>query len=238
MGTFHFKQFSIDDSRCGMKIGTDAVLLGSWVEIGTARSIIDAGCGSGVISLMIAQRTDATRIVAVDISHDACLDAVDNISASPWSDRVEVFENDITRFFPEVSHPILMVSNPPFFSEHLHSPDANRALARHGDDFTVMELIEIADRHFTHPEDSLAFIAPTGRTDEIEFQLSLHRLSAGRICKVFSREGKESIRTLWQVWRESPSAPTLHREVLNIRTEDNRFSDAYRQLTSAFYLDK
>ena len=238
MGIFHFKQFSVDDSRCGMKIGTDAVLLGAWTATEHARTIVDAGCGSGVISLMMAQRSRAEKIIAVDISHEACLDATDNAFRSPWSERVEVVENDVTQFFPVVSHPLLIISNPPFFNEQLHSPDADRALARHGNDFTVTELIAIADRNINHPDDSLAFIAPTGRTDEIEFQLSLHRLTVGRICKVFSREGKESIRTLWQVWRESPSAPSLHRGSLYIRDSDNQFSEAYRKLTTDFYLDK
>ena len=238
MGIFNFEQFSVDDSHCGMKIGTDAVLLGAWADVSFAREIVDVGCGSGVIALMMAQRNNNGRVLAVDVNHDACLDAIANTEKSPWADRVEVIEADITKSFPSVSHPLLIVSNPPFFNEKLRSPDAGRALARHGDEFTVKELIEISAANMTELSDSLAFIAPTSRTDEIDFLLSLNRLSPRRVCTVYSREGKASIRTLWQVGLDGADAPRMKKEELYIRNSDNSFTRAYIDLTSEFYLDK
>lgn len=240
MGIFNFKQFSIDDSHSAMKVGTDAVLLGAWVDLSGVNTIVDAGCGSGVIALMAAQRTDGTdaRIIGVDISPDACLDAARNIKASQWEDRVEVMEADITRVFPAVSHPLLIVSNPPFFNERLRSPDSMRALARHGEEFGIESLIAIASARLISQGDTLAFIAPTSRTDEIEFMLSLQRLSARRICKVFSKVGKASIRTLWQVGHDNYAGCALCREELYIRSADNRFTPDYQILTSPFYLDR
>lgn len=240
MGIFNFKQFSIDDSHSAMKVGTDAVLLGAWADPEGVRTIVDAGCGSGIIALMLAQRSAGTsiRIIGVDISKDACQDARHNVELSPWRDRVEVVEADITKMFPEVSHPILIVSNPPFFNESLRSPDTMRALARHGDEFGIAALIELASERCSSPDDTIAFIAPTSRTDEIDFMLSLKRLSARRICKVYSKVGKASIRTLWQVGRDSNGVPPLRREELYIRSDDNEFTLRYRQLTSPFYLDR
>ena len=186
----------------------------------------------------MAQRHNEGRIHAVDVSHDACLDAVVNAGRSPWADRVEVMEADITKSFPSVGHPLLIISNPPFFNEKLRSPDAGRALARHGDEFTVKELIEISAANMRMESDSLAFIAPTSRTDEIDFLLSLNRLSPRRICTVYSREGKASIRTLWQVGPDGANAPRMKKEELYIRNSDNSFTKAYIDLTSEFYLDK
>ena len=139
MGTFNFKQFSVDDSHSAMKVGTDAVLLGAWSDLAGVSTIVDAGCGSGVIALMAAQRSEYTkpRVIGVDISSDACRDTRHNIGLSPWRDRIEVIEADITKVFPDVSHPLLIVSNPPFFNETLRSPDSMRALARHGEEFAI-----------------------------------------------------------------------------------------------------
>lgn len=238
MGVFNFKQFSVDDSHCGMKIGTDAVLLGSWADVGGVRTIVDAGCGSGVIALMMAQRTESAEIIAVDIEKAACEDSADNFARSPWSGRLRVGQMDVTKEFPAAEHPLLIVSNPPFFNEKLRSPVEERALARHGDDFGVEALISIAGQQLTDPGDSLAFIAPTSRTDEIEFLLSLARLAPRHVTRVYSKEGKQSIRTLWQVGREVPEAPAPVEDTLYIRDSTNGFSSEYLRLTSPFYLDK
>lgn len=239
MGIFKFKQFSVDDGRSAMKIGTDAVLLGAWTCIDGMSAIVDAGCGSGVISLMLAQRShNDTKIIAVDVNHEACLDATDNIAISPWKNRVEVIEADITDFFPECSHPMLIISNPPFFNEKLQSPDLSRALARHGVDFGIEELINLAASHFISVDDTLAFIAPSSRDDEIEFMLSLKRLSPRRRCRVFSRKGKKPIRTLWQVGLEGQGCGPTICEDLFICDENNNLTSQYISLTNDFYLDK
>lgn len=84
MGVFRFKRFSIDDSRCGMKIGTDGVLLGAWARVdGSCGHVIDVGTGSGLVALMMAQRYPGVRVTGVDVDPDACLDACDNAKASP-----------------------------------------------------------------------------------------------------------------------------------------------------------
>lgn len=238
MGVFRFKQFSVDDSHCGMKIGTDAVILGAWTSVDGFRTIVDAGCGSGVIALMMAQRTVGTEIIGLDIEKPACEDSAANFDRSPWSARLTVRQIDVTHVFPAVAHPLLIVSNPPFFNETLRSPKEERALARHGDDFGVDSLISIAGRQLTEANDSLAFIAPTSRTDEIEFLLSLARLSPVHVTRVYSKEGKQSIRTLWQVCHDGGDLRPCETDTLCIRDSANEFSDGYLKLTSPFYLDK
>ncbi len=235
MGRFNFKRFSVSDEHCGMKIGTDAVLLGAWADFSGAATVLDAGCGSGVISLMAAQRTEHAEIIAVDVDENACRDASENFAASPWGGRIRLECADITKSIPAHSGPIVIISNPPFFIEQLRSPDAARSLARHGNGFDVKALIELSAPLLTSANDSLAFIAPAERDDEIDFMLQLHRLAPKRVCTVYSREGKKALRTLWQVGSDR-FAGKHETDSLYIRDAENRFTKEYQALTSEFYL--
>ena len=235
---FQFKQFAVDDSGCAMKVGTDGVLLGCWTEIGNACNIVDAGCGSGLISLMMAQRTADARIYAVDIDEDAARCCQSNADSSPWGERIEVVRSDITVSFPEVSSPLLIVSNPPFFNEPLKSPDSHRALARHGESFGIESLIEISSRQLQTRDDSLAFISPSGRKDEIEWLLSCGRLAPKHVTTVYSKAGKGALRILWQVVAERVLDSPCETDNLYIRNEANEYTADYQQLTFPFYLDK
>lgn len=234
MGTFHFKAFSVSDDRSAMKTGTDGVLLGAWAEApeGVA-SVIDIGAGSGLISLMMAQRYPHARIHGVEIDAGAVADARFNAGASPWADRIEITEADASAWAPSLPGPRLIVSNPPFFSETLRSPSASRAMARHDGALNPLSLIRIAERLMTSPSDRLAFIAPSARSSEIEFELSVCGLSPLEVCSVSTRAGKAPVRTLWSVAR---GVNTCLRTDLAIREADNSYSSPYIALTSPFYL--
>ena len=104
MSIFRFKQFTVDDSRCGMKIGTDGVLLGSWAHADGAGCIIDAGTGSGLIALMMAQRYPKTHVTGIDIDEPATLDAMHNVSMSPWSGRIDIINTDLLNWSPRQSY--------------------------------------------------------------------------------------------------------------------------------------
>lgn len=234
---FSFRQFDIDDARCGMKVGTDGVLLGAWACCDGAVSVLDAGCGSGLIALMLAQRNDRACIIGVESDSGACLDAMGNVEKSPWADRVEIRCGDVLDFDrSSLQSPLLVVSNPPFFSESLHSPEPGRSLARHGEGFDVMTLISLAGRLLREPSDSLAFIAPAARIDEIEFRLALERLDVRRRATVFSREGRKPVRVLYQVGRGAGNV--TEEEKIAIRDTANQLTMQYKSLTSEFYLDR
>ena len=111
---FSFKQFTVYHDRCAMKVGTDGVLLGAWADVVSARNILDIGTGTGLISLMMAQRCNA-RIRAVDIDADAVEQARGNVAASPWQDRIEVELQDICHFTSETLFDVI-VSNPPYIA--------------------------------------------------------------------------------------------------------------------------
>ena len=131
---FACKQFFVAHDRCAMKVGTDGVLLGGWAPCENARRILDIGTGSGLVALMLAQRSlPDTRIDAVDIDADAAAQAAENFLASPWSDRMQVFHQDIGEFTaacPE-SRYALIVSNPPYFAPAVACRDSARETARY-----------------------------------------------------------------------------------------------------------
>lgn len=239
MGKFQFKEFAVDDSNSAMKVGTDGVLLGAWADVRGTKSVLDVGCGSGLIALMMAQRLPEVPVIGVEIDVSAFMDAVSNSRMSKWPDRIKIINDDINDFEMEFESPLLIVSNPPFFTEKLHSPDESRAQARHESEFGVKELIEISSRLMKGCGDSLAFIAPSVRDDEIEFLLSINRLEVRRKVTVFSREGRKPFRTLWQVGKDCVN-DAMHPEIsyLCIRNKENEYSSEYINLTSDFYLDK
>jgi tRNA1Val (adenine37-N6)-methyltransferase len=132
---FQFKQFSVDQSGCAMKINTDGVLLGAIVNAIEPRSILDIGTGTGVIALMLAQKFGAAKIDAVEIDTDAAQTATRNFKASPFANRLTVYETGFESYFAE--HPQrkydLLISNPPFYIDSLKSPGAKKTLAKHTD---------------------------------------------------------------------------------------------------------
>ena len=120
MGVFRYKQFNIRQDNTAMKIGTDGTLLGAWVDVGDAKTILDIGTGTGVIALMTAQRNLHAKVTAVEINQDAMIDAAFNIQESPWADRVELINTSLQLFQPNAKFDVL-VSNPPFFENSFKS---------------------------------------------------------------------------------------------------------------------
>ena len=144
---FHFKKFSINQDRCAMKIGTDGVLLGAWTPlINNPYAILDIGTGTGIIALMLAQRSAAGQIDALEIDGDAYEQATDNFENSPWNDRLYCYHAGLDEFVEEVDEEYdLIVSNPPYYTDDFKSGDEQRDIARFADALPFEELIEAAD---------------------------------------------------------------------------------------------
>jgi tRNA1Val (adenine37-N6)-methyltransferase len=146
MSKFLFKQFSIEQDRTAMKVGTDGVLLGAWTPIeNNPFSVLDIGTGTGIIALMLAQRIHAEQIDALEIDEDAYEQATDNFENSPWNDRLFCFHAGLDEFVEEPEDEYdLIVSNPPFYSEDYKSSNDQRDLARFQDAMPFEDLIEAA----------------------------------------------------------------------------------------------
>ena len=139
--SFRFKQFTIAQNKSAMKVGTDGVLLGAWTRCYEAVNILDIGTGTGLIALMLAQKSKA-GITALEIDEDASEQAIQNVNNSPWSNRIQVYQTAVQDFCKKTSsHFDLIVSNPPYFQQSLKNPGIKRSLARHNDSLPFGELI-------------------------------------------------------------------------------------------------
>lgn len=138
---FRFKQFTVNQEHCAMKVGIDGVLLGAWSGVEEAQNILDIGTGTGLIALMLAQRCDA-KITAIDIDSGAFKQAIENINQSVWKDRIAVQQIDLQQFSNKSTEKFdLIVSNPPYFVDSLKAATDDRTTARHTDTLTHEELI-------------------------------------------------------------------------------------------------
>jgi tRNA1Val (adenine37-N6)-methyltransferase len=163
---FQFQGFLIRQDRSAMKVGTDGVLLGAWAGCSNCSSILDVGTGTGLIALMIAQRNRMAAITAIEIDPTACSQALENVSASPWADRITVVNGDFLSWDHVGIHSFdLIVCNPPFFSGSLKNPDPLRAAARHDDGLPLGALAGRASELLS-PAGKLALILPAGRAEE------------------------------------------------------------------------
>ena len=136
---FTFKQFRVLHRKSIMKVGTDGVLLGAYVDCGDAKRILDIGTGTGLLCLMLAQKCEAKTILGIDINAEAVEVAKFNVEQSPWADRINIFHSSVQDFVPTEKYD-LIVSNPPFYTTDVVAPEKGRALARHDFSLNVSEL--------------------------------------------------------------------------------------------------
>ena len=232
---FQFKQFTVEQDRCAIKIGTDGVLLGAWTPIeNNPYSILDIGTGTGVIALMLAKRSHAEQIDALEIDEEAYEQAVDNFENSPWSDRLFCFHAALDEFIEEPEGEYdLIVSNPPFFTEDYYSDNEQRDMARFSDAMPFEDLIEAAAM-FLCEEGVLAVIIPF---KEEAFFLDLARkweLYPLKITRVKGTPTTEIKRSL-MAFSRMEKAPFPIDELI-IETARHQYTDEYIALTKDFYL--
>lgn len=228
---FDFKEFSLTDARCGMKIGTDGVLLGAWVDIKGIRSVVDAGAGCGLISLMIAQRTPVADITAVEIESDAAADCRENFMLSPWRDRLSVVEADFNLFSSDKGVD-LIVSNPPYFTDGGRAPLKKRACARHEDSLGIKSLVHRASDMLSD-NGRLAVICPSEKEECLIYEAEMSRMKLRRICHVHTVEGKPSTRIMCEFARNDGPLST---NSVTIRDSKGEYTSGFKSLTRDFYL--
>lgn len=228
---FTFKQFEINHEGCAMKVGTDGVLLGAWCSSQSARRIADVGTGTGLISLMCAQRNATAKIDAIEIDSSAAKCARENVARSVWNDRIEVIESAIQQFSTEERYD-LIVSNPPYFSETLQSPDPSRATARHNCSLPHRDLIDAAKRLLT-PDGRLSIILPADESRRFAMQAVVAGLYLRRRCDIATKKGAAPKRTMSE-WSLATGEASI--EELTLSAEDGSRSEEYSRLTEDFYL--
>jgi len=233
MKFFRFKQFQITDDRSAMKVGTDSVLLGAWVLKADYTSILDIGSGSGLISLMMAQRFEKAKIRAVEIDAAACEDARFNFEESPWANRLKVEHSDICELEINQNYD-LIISNPPFFSDSLLPNIKSRAEARHDHSLRLSDLFEYANKGLAH-SGVFALVYPFDRQKEVLEIAAKFELFPQRILHTKNRPNAEVKRSFIEFKKEKLENVVF--ESLSIRDIDSIYSEAYKKLTSEFYLN-
>ena len=235
MKPFHFKQFTIHQDRCPMKIGTDGVLLGAWATVTPQpETVLDIGTGSGIIALQLAQRTNANTIDAIEIDGDAFEQAVDNFEHSPWNDRLFCYHISLKAFAQEMNEKYdLIISNPPFYTEDTRAKDPGKRRAKFSTSLPFELLVNSATKLLS-PKGIFATIIP--HKEELGFMTmakasGLHLI---RSCHVQGTSASPIKRSLIEFSFE-PKDPV--RESLIIETSRHQYTAEYKALVQDFYLN-
>ena len=229
MSVFQFKKFSIEQQKSAMKVGTDGVLLGSWTSCELKDFVLDIGCGTGLISLMIAQRNLDINIVGIDIDTLSCQEAQFNISNSNWSDRIKICNIPLQRF-KSVRKFDLIVSNPPFFPPS--KLDQARDIARHGNKLSFEELIKYTSRLLSK-QGFFSTIIPVYYEDYF-FQIAKkYGLFCNRACYI---KGNQMVKTKRLMLEFSFTNSQATKEYLTIEKSRHTYTDRYIALCKDFYL--
>jgi tRNA1Val (adenine37-N6)-methyltransferase len=235
MSKFQFKQFTVQQDQCAMKIGTDGVLLGAWAPIEQQPySILDIGTGTGIIALMLAQRSNAAQIDALEIDEKAYEQATDNFENSPWNDRLFCFHAGLDEFMEEPEDEYdLIVSNPPFYAEDYKTKDEQRDLARFQEAMPFEELVEAADLLLSE-NGIFSVIIPFNEEDRFIELCAEVELFPIKVTRVKGAPNTKIIRSLLAFKRYELAVLTSDELVIEISRHE--YTPEYIALTKDFYL--
>ncbi len=229
---FQFKQFRVEQGRAAMKVCTDACVLGAYAGADGVPRILDVGTGTGLLALMAAQRNAEAQIDAVEVDDEAYGQAVDNVRASPWADRIRVVQSRIQNYDPGYLYD-LVISNPPFYENHLKRPGAAQNVALHGEALSLPELAAAVHRLLL-PTGRLVVLLPpyqAGRLAELLFPLGLFPVDH---LHLHDRPGAPPIR---RITTYATTLAALCRETdLFIRDEKGTYTDEFVRLLKPYYL--
>ncbi|MFC4723186.1 tRNA1(Val) (adenine(37)-N6)-methyltransferase [Geojedonia litorea] len=234
MKPFKFKQFTVNQDQCAMKIGTDAVLLGAWTSLKTIpNTILDIGAGTGVIALMLAQRSSAELIDAIEIDEDAYEQCVDNFEQSHWGDRLFCYHASLEEFAEEIEEKYdLIVANPPFYAEDFKSDNVLRDMARFQDAMPFEHLLESVSKLLSE-KGVFSVVIPFKEENRFIDLASTFHLFPNTILRVKGNPSSEIKRSLIEFSFSKTNPKVDH---LIIETSRHQYTEDYINLTKDFYL--
>lgn len=229
---FQFKQFTVWHDKCAMKVGTDGVLLGAWTPVREARHILDIGTGTGLVALMLAQRSPVdTKIVALEIDESAVEQAKENVDRTPWKERIEVVQADFIQYQSSDKFDVI-VSNPPYFIDSLECPDQQRNVARHNNSLTYEELLKGAAGLLAE-DGTFTVVIPADVADGLKAIALKWNLYAVRQLNVITKPGGAPKRVLitFSFNNQECIIESLLTEIAR-----HQYSEEYIALTHEYYL--
>ncbi len=231
---FVFKQFTINQDQCAMKVGTDAVLLGAWVNIEQQpNAILDIGSGTGIIALILAQRSNSKLIDAIEIDDRAYEQCVHNFENSPWCDRLFCYHASLEEFTDEIDDTYnLIVSNPPFYSEDYKSKDQQRDLARFEDAMPFNYLIDCVSKLLSG-DGIFSVIIPFKEENHFITLASGVNLFPNKILRIKGNPNSDIKRSLIEFSFHENKTKVNE---LVIETSRHQYTQDYIKLTKDFYL--
>lgn len=229
---FRFKQFTIYQDKCAMKVGTDGVLLGVTADVTQAASILDIGTGTGLIALMLAQRNSKAHVDAIEIDEQAAQQAQENVNSSPFT-HIRVIATSLQAYTTQQPYQ-LIVSNPPYFVDGLKTPNAQRTMARHTDNLSFEELLQGVDR-LLHEEGKFWVILPHDQMTHFCSTATHYRLHCYKKIHVYPRADKGAKRIIMGFTRTF--TPCIEEDLIIEGDQRHTLSPAFAKLTHPFYLD-
>ncbi len=230
---FDFKQFRIFQENSAFKVGTDGVLLGAWCDVAGSESILDIGCGTGLIAIMAAQRSEA-KIIAVELDHLSAQEAANNVMASPWSDRIRVIESDIAEYArsSDLSFDHI-ITNPPYFTNALLNPDPRLSKARHRSELSTGALLESVSKLLSDTG-KFSLILPYSEATVFIADAVAYGLYCSRMLNIKPLPDRPVKRILLEFSRTRLTALTGY--IIIETGKRHEYSHEYRKLTRDFYL--
>lgn len=231
---FRFKQFVIQQQQCAMKVGTDGVLLGSWTRLPSNGNVLDIGTGTGLLALMVAQRTEKVSVTAIEIDYEAAVQAAENCQNSPWADRIKVVHTSLQEFGKlEKKSFDAIICNPPYFDQSLCCPNDKRSRARHSNSLDFDDLLDFSSV-LLREKGFLSVVLPTKESELFEQKALQRGFFLNRLTNVYPTPKKEIKRRLMEFSTEKKE---LDVQNLVIEKERHIYTDEYKNQTRDFYLN-
>ena len=229
MSQFTFKQFTIHQDRCAMKVGTDGVLLGAWANGGN--NILDIGTGTGLVALMMAQRFPEARVTGIEIDSDAAVQAQENVQHSPFCGRIEIKHSALQDFTSQIKYDAI-TCNPPFFEESLKCPDKTRNTARHTNTLPYSTLFEHC-RDILTDDGTLNIIIPSDYLSRVQQECAYCSLFINETLYIKTTERKPAKRVLLAIGKHINNSLRSDTVIL---MNNAKHSEWYDNLTKDFYI--